>query len=201
MKKPSITIPKRKNRLFFAFGIILIISSLYFGGFDFFKNWLNERNAPINAQALVSNEPVVTPDPLLSGTPVSIKIESVGIALEVAPGVYNPNDQSWSLSLDKAHWGNMTYPANNKSGLTFIYAHNRRGVFKSLPNVKLGDIAIVTTDNNQTFTYSFTASTVTKPEDASIFNYSGKPILVLQTCTGTWYENRQLFVFDYASVL
>jgi LPXTG-site transpeptidase (sortase) family protein len=197
MVKSKKTTKLHKNRLFFSLGIIMIISSLSLGGLDFLKNWFDGQGKHVNALALVSNEPVVTPDPTISGVPTRIKIASLNIDLEIVPGVYESDKKSWSLSLNKAHWGTITNPSNNKTGLTFIYAHNRKGIFNSLPKVQPGDKAVVTTDNNHTFTYSFTASTVTNPEDTSIFGYTGKPILVLQTCTGTWYENRQLFVFDF----
>jgi hypothetical protein len=34
------------------------------------------------------------------------------------------------------------------------------------------------------------------PTDATLFEYKGKPILTIQTCSGVWYQNRQLFTFD-----
>ena len=94
----------------------------------------------------------------------------------------------------------MTRKPNDKSGMTFIYAHYRKGVFYKLPKIKEGETAKVVTENGYTFTYRFRASSVVPPQDTSIFDYKGKPILILQTCTGVKFENRQLFVFDLIKV-
>ncbi len=186
------------NRLWLLAGIALISLGLLFGGYSFISTWLSYRNS--DAQALQNNDPGYNSAPLVEGTPVRISAPSVDIDLEVTPGYYYPTTKSWTLSLDKAHWGVMTTKANNKSGVTFIYGHNRRQVFSALPKIKLGDEALVTTEKGHTFTYKFVKSTVTKPEDTSIFTYKGKPVLVLQTCTGLWYQDRQLFVFDFIKV-
>jgi LPXTG-site transpeptidase (sortase) family protein len=181
---------------------LLIIGLVTLGSY-----WLNtdhlEKSAtkpkPTN-QVIKNTKPVQNSQAPISGTPTHISIPSVGIDLNVIPGYYYPSSNSWTLSLNNAQWGTMTAPANNQSGNTFIYAHARIGVFASLPKVKTGDQAIITTDNGHSFTYSFNASTVTTPTDTSLFGYKGKPILILQTCTGAWYQNRQLFVFDLGKV-
>jgi len=152
------------------------------------------------AKVIHNTTPAQTDQPMIEGTPTHISISKVGIDLNVIPGYYYPADQSWTLSLNNAQWGTMTSQANNKSGDTFIYAHARVGVFASLPKVVPGDKAVVTTSNGHSFTYSFTSSTITDPTDTSLFDYHGKPILILQTCTGTWYQSRQLFVFDLSGV-
>jgi LPXTG-site transpeptidase (sortase) family protein len=137
---------------------------------------------------------------LIKGTPVRIQIPNVGIDLKVIPGHYYPSSKSWTLSLNDAQYGVMTAPANNVGGETFIYAHYRKGVFLTLPKIQTGSTAIITTNNNHVFTYTYRYSRVTNPTDTSLFTYKGKPILVLQTCSGTWYQNRQLFVFDFKEV-
>lgn len=132
----------------------------------------------------------------LSGTPTHIDIPAVGINLDVIPGYYYPATKSWTLSLSDAQYAANTKPANNTGGATFIYAHNRRGVFMSLPDITKGALAKITTSNGHVFSYAYRTSVVTTPDNTSIFAYQGKPILVAQTCTGIWYQNRQLFIFD-----
>ncbi|MEX0881544.1 MAG: sortase [Candidatus Saccharimonadales bacterium] len=179
-------------------GAVLISFAMYFGGFSLISSWL--VNLGSDTQALQNNTIVQTPTPLVEGTPVRISVPSAQIDLPVALGEYYPTTKSWTLSTDKAHWGVMTAKANNKSGVTFIYGHNRRQVFSALPKIKPGDEAVVTTEKGHTFSYKLVKSTVTNPEDTSIFTYKGKPVLVLQTCTGLWYQDRQLFVFDFVEV-
>lgn len=190
---------KRQN-LGLKLGIALVLVGISIVGFTIFKTWLSQKSgtAPIS-QVLKSNQQT-NKDPLISGTPVRIQLPSVGIDLKVIPGYYYPSTKSWTLSLDDAQWGVMTAKPNNQGGDTFIYAHYRWHVFYTLPKVKAGDAAIVTTENGHTFTYSFRESTVTNPGDTRLFGYKGKPILILQTCTGVWYQNRQLFVFDLSGV-
>lgn len=197
----------RKLLTSLRFQLIAGLIFVLFGAIGFGWYWLNtdhlEHSAtkpqPV-AKVLKSNIPVQSEQPKIEGTPTHISISNIGIDLNIIPGYYYSSDQSWTLSLNNAQWGTMTSQANNKSGDTFIYAHARVGVFADLPKVKPGDKAVVTTSNGHSFTYSFTSSTVTSPTDTSLFDYQGKPILILQTCTGTWYESRQLFVFDLSGV-
>ncbi len=186
----------KKQRAWLAGGILLVVIGLFLGGFGLINTWLASKNSHLDAQALKSNQPAATTQPLLMGTPTHISIPDVGIDLNVIPGYYYPSNQSWTLTLNNAQWGTMTAKANNKTGLTYIYAHYRWHVFYNLPRVQPGNEAIITTDNGHTFRYKFVSSTITTPTDTSLFTYTGKPILVLQTCTGVWYEKRQLFVFD-----
>ena len=143
---------------------------------------------------------VVDATPLISGKPVRIKIDAVKIDLPVADGTYNPTTKKWSLSTTHAHYAVMTPVANNKEGNTFIYGHNRRSVFAALTKLTPGDTAIIETDNGQTFHYILRHIQDVDPADVSLFQYQGKPILTLQTCSGSWYENRRLFTFDFIKV-
>lgn len=185
------------TRSWLAFGACLIVISLMLGSYGLLSALWDQpkKNA---FTGLAEAQPDKLEEPLITGVPNSISISSVNINLPVTTGLYDQQRRSWSLSLDKAHWGVMTEQPNNKQGLTFIYGHNRKQVFSRLPGIKLGEQAIVKTDNDRTFVYKFTHSIVTDPTDTSLFNYKGKPVLVLQTCTGSWYQDRQLFVFELA---
>jgi LPXTG-site transpeptidase (sortase) family protein len=185
----------------FYIGLAAAIAGLVIGGGVLFNVWYSQRSAaaPVS-QALVNSRPLSNNDPLVQGTPVHISIPSVSIDLKVIPGFYYPKTKSWTLSLNDAQYAVMTAKANNKGGDTFIYAHYRWHVFYNLPKIKPGAEATVKTDNGHTFTYTFRYSTITTPNDTSLFTYQGKPILILQTCTGLWYQNRQLFVLDLTGV-
>lgn len=180
-------------------GAVLVATGLILLGVSLLITWQQQKSAsatqPVK-QAFKSNKAPENPNPLISGVPVHLTIPSEAIDLKVIPGYYYRASNSWTLSLNDAQYGTMTAPANNKEGLTFIYAHYRKGVFLNLPKITPGAQAIVTTENGHTFTYTFTSSVVTVPTDTSLFSYKGKPILVLQTCTGVWYQNRQLFTFE-----
>ncbi|HEX5394925.1 MAG TPA: sortase [Candidatus Saccharimonadales bacterium] len=182
-------------------GLILMLAGAGILGYQLISLWLSQRTAaapqPISN---VLNGPAVNGEPYVSGVPVHITLTSVVIDLDVIRGYHNTQNNTWTLTLDKAQWGVMTAPANDKSGATFIYGHYRRSVFSRLPKIQTGAIAKVKTDNGHTFIYKFRASSVVPPTDTSVFEYKGKPILIVQTCTGVHFENRQLFVFDLIKV-
>lgn len=193
----------KSKRLSLAGGTFFIALGLIIGGLV----WLNvsrgqhslSKPQPLS-QVLNNNKPKDDGQPLIGGTPVHISIPSVAIDLKIIPGYYYPATKSWTLSLNDAQYATMTAEANNKQGGTFIYAHYRKGVFYTLHKVLPGAEAVITTDTGHSFTYTFSSSTITTPENTSLFNYKGKPILILQTCTGQWYQNRQLFVFNLTKV-
>jgi len=183
-------------------GFCLLFIGLALFAYQMISTWQDQQTSAgtVPLSEALKSSAVEDGAPYISGTPVHVEVPSVGISLPVIPGGYNPKNNSWTLTLDKAQWGNMTQPANDKHGMTFIYAHYRKGVFLKLPKVKQEEVAQVKTDKGHTFTYVFRSASVTTPTDTSIFAYSGKPILVLQTCTGAKFENRQLFVFDLIKV-
>jgi LPXTG-site transpeptidase (sortase) family protein len=161
-------------------------------------------SSSVSAAALtsVAAAPVTlnTNQPLIEGRPVRIQLPSLGIDLAVINGYYDAATQSWTLTNNDAQYAVNTVLANNQEGNTFIYGHNRKQVFESLYKIQPGQHAIVYTDNNHVFTYEYTGSVVTSPNDDSLFTYQGPPILTLQTCSGLWYQNRQLFHFSLVSV-
>lgn len=143
-----------------------------------------------------------TQQPVVSGEPASLSIPSLGLNIDVTPGVYNKQTRQWTLTLDKVQYAVMTPEPNNQGGNTFLYGHYRKGVLATLHNIQPGAKAIVTTKNGKVFTYTFVSDRIVAPEDsAGIFDYQGAPILTIQTCTGVFFQNRQLFVFDLESVV
>jgi LPXTG-site transpeptidase (sortase) family protein len=177
------------------------LSGLGILGYQLISLWLSQRTsaAPQSISDVLSG-PAVDGKPHVSGEPVHITLPSVNINLDVIRGYHNTQNNTWTLTLDKAQWGVLTAPANDKSGATFIYGHYRRSVFSSLPKIQTGAIAKVKTDKGNTFVYKFRASSIVPPSDTSVFEYHGKPILIVQTCTGIHFENRQLFIFDLVKV-
>lgn len=193
----------KQNRLQTKIGIALITFGLIVGGLSLYSLWQSQHSSskgkPLS-QLLNNEKPADNGPPTISGNPTHLTIPSVGIDLNVIPGYYYPKTQSWTLSLDSAQYATMTPKPNNKSGATFIYGHYRLHVFYTLPKIQPGDQAVITTDNGHTFTYTFISYTVTNPSNTELFTYKGKPVLILQTCTGVHFQNRQLFLFDLTKV-
>jgi len=137
---------------------------------------------------------------VISGKPVRLVIPSLNMDLQVIDGSYDPSTGQWTLSGDKAQFAVITTPANNVQGNTFIYGHYNPHVFLSLHKIQPDQEAIIYTDNNHIFHYKYKSQVTVSPTDTGVFDYRGAPILTIQTCTGTFYEKRQIFTFDFSSV-
>lgn len=179
---------------FILAGVLLLVAAWY----------VRNSNASLQATPAITaenSEPTIVREPdVIQGKPISMSIPELGIDNQVIDGVFEPSTQSWTLTTDKVQYAVATFQPNDTTGMTFMYGHNRRQVFARLPDVAPGMIAYIKTDNGLTFTYRFISSVTTKPEDVSVFDYAGPPILVLQTCTGLFYQNRQLFTFEFVGV-
>ncbi len=132
------------------------------------------------------------------GTPRHIIVPSLGIDTEVADGTYNPKTGDWTITEDAAYFAVASDPANSESGNTFIYGHNSQKIFGKLMNIQENAEVIITTDNGYEFSYIFIRADAVKPTDVHSLLYDGKPRLTLQTCSGFWNQNRQMFYFELA---
>jgi LPXTG-site transpeptidase (sortase) family protein len=150
---------------------------------------------PLSASVLQSEKPAV-PTVGIHGYPSQLIIPSLNMNLTVIPGIYNSKTKTWTLSLSEVQYAVITPEPNTVSGNTFIYGHYRRAVFASLHTIQLGAQAVIKTTNDHTFYYQLVSEKVTNPNDVSLFSYKGKPILTVQTCTGLFFQNRQLFTFE-----
>lgn len=193
-----------KTHKLFITGIILctislsaLIPSVYF----WFQNKKQVQAAiqSSNGKEIVTPTTVARPD-VITGRPTELHIPSLGLDLGVADGIYNPKTGQWTLSNDKVHYALMTVEPNNVQGNTLIYGHYRPGVFSTLKSIQPGAKVIVRTDSGNIFNYKYSSQRVVDPSDGTVFQYEGKPILTLQTCTGRYMQNRQLFTFNLESV-
>jgi LPXTG-site transpeptidase (sortase) family protein len=167
--------------------------------------WSQNKVAMANPATTVT-VPTIAPKPtpkptLVTGYPVRLQVPSLGMDLQIVDGVYSEKTHAWSLSRDKVHYALPTVQPNNEQGNTLLYGHYRPEVFAKLHKLAPGAQVVVTTDNGHTFTYTLRQITTVDPTDTSIFTYQGAPQLTIQTCTGTWMQNRQLFYFDLTSAL
>lgn len=147
----------------------------------------------------LSTSPAVIGD-AVTGFPIHITIPNVAIDIDVAPGIYDAKKRIWTISGDKAYFATVTSQPNTISGSTYIYGHNRSSVFHNLISMPAGTSATVTTDNGHAFTYAFVSERSTSPDDVSVLEYGGAPVLTLQTCTGLLDQNRSLYTFKLVEV-
>jgi len=182
-------------------GTIGVFPTLYF-------RWSNTGTAsatPLNSSQVFSQlntQPKSgVKQPLVTGFPVSISIPGsrpdLNINLGIIPGYYNKTSGTWTLSEDAAQFAVMSSQPNNISGNTFIYGHYRANVFAYLHLIQPGTIVTINTNNGYQFNYKYVTTYAVQPTDTNVLGYSGNPILTIQTCSGTFFQNRQMFIFSY----
>lgn len=180
-------------------GLVLVtIGSLL--GFEQVSAYARQPGAPVEISYEVRKNLSHHPASYVGGKPVRITIPSVGIDVPVIDGVYNYRSKTWTLTESSAQYALITPEANNTTGNTFIYAHNRHQLFGPLLSLQSGATATVYTNNGHRFIYRLNGSRVTKPSDDSLFDYQGPSMLTLQTCSGLWFQNRSLYSFDFVEV-
>ncbi len=195
MKKPYVLLTG--GILMMGVGLMLAIGPIT----EYWRSKHVEHVSTSPFSVIAAAAPSVSAQPaLVSGEPVRIQIPALHIDLPVIDGYYNKNSKTWTLTKDKVQYATITPQPNNREGNTFLYGHNRPGVFNVLNKVKPGDEVSIMTSNGHTFTYTFRTAYETSPNDVSLFEYKGAPILTIQTCSGVWYQNRQLFTFDLTKV-
>jgi LPXTG-site transpeptidase (sortase) family protein len=99
-----------------------------------------------------------------------------------------------------AQYAMMTPLANDNQGNTFIYGHNNKYVFGPLKKINQGSIAKVYTDSGKVFYYWYQSTYAVTPDNTSVLDYQGPSILTIQTCSGSWNEQRQMYVFTFDKV-
>ncbi len=185
----------RKLR-FFAFALI-IAGLCGLAPLGYF--WMHSRQALAAPTVQVPVTVLPVAPEVISGHPMHLSIPSVGVDLEIIDGTYNAQTGAWTLTTDKAQFATPTVEPNNFTGNTLVYGHYRKNVFSSLHTIQPGAQAVITTDNGYTFTYTYTSNETVDPADTSVFLYKGAPRLTVQTCTGAFFQNRQMFYFEFTS--
>jgi LPXTG-site transpeptidase (sortase) family protein len=142
-------------------------------------------------------KPYSAPRNSISGKPVRLDIPSLQIDLPVIDGKYDPSTHGWTLSNYAAQYFVDSARPNNVSGKTFIYGHYRKNVFSGLHNIRPSAALSLDTSNGYRFNYRFESSFTTTPSDLSILSDTKEPVLYVQTCSGVFFQHRQIFSFRY----
>jgi len=189
-----------KTRYAVLIGVVFIVVGMILLSSILKSQQNNQVVAPLSASTSVAKAHIIQSN-YIQGMPSELILPSLNLDISVIPGVYNTRTKEWTLSLDKVQYAVMTPPPNNEEGNTFIYGHYRPGVFATLHAIQVGAPAVVKTTNGHSFYYQLASIRTTNPSDTSIFSYQGKPIMTIQTCTGLFFQNRQLFTFNLVRVV
>lgn len=138
--------------------------------------------------------------PMVAGMPSRIVIPALGLDLPIDKGYYDASEASWTLSGYRAQYAILSPLPNDTSGNTFIYGHNNPYVFGPLKHIAPGARAEVYTTDHHVFNYTFTNTDAVTPDNTSVLMYQGPPIMTIQTCSGVWNEQRQMYTFKFSGV-
>ncbi len=161
--------------------------------------WFQNHQVAAQTQPIIIHKVALKPS-AITGRPVEINIASMNIDLKVIDGTYNKESGAWTLTLDKAQYATPSVQPNDQEGNTLIYGHYRPEVFAYLHHIVPGAKAVISTDNGYAFTYTYQTTQTMDPTDTSIFSYQGRPRLTLQTCSGAYMQNRQMYYFSFDGV-
>lgn len=152
--------------------------------------------SPVVSSSAVTEPPIS----IIGGNPLAIKVPRFVIDLAIEPGLYNPDDGTWSLSDYGAQYATPSAQINDHSGNSLIYGHNNKHVFGPLKALAPGDEAQILTDNGYIFHYKYERSEDVMPDNVVVFSYAGPPMLTIQTCSGNWNEWRRMYWFKFERV-
>jgi sortase (surface protein transpeptidase) len=166
-------------------------------------SWFEHNDLKVASSDEKPKLPVSKSIAIISGLPTRIVIPSEQVDLPLLKGYYNPSNGGWNLSGYDGQFGMFSDLANDAAGDTFVYGHNNNFVFGALRHHTPlpGALALVYTSNGHIFKYAFDSVTSVAPDDISILNYSGPPIMTIQTCTGSLNEWRTMYKFSFSGVV
>lgn len=145
-----------------------------------------------------SNEKYHAPLSVVQSPPSKIELPSVDVSLDIVPGAYNATDKTWSIADGKANFATNTSLPSQQTGMSLLYAHDRKDGFADLE--KLADKATAKLHNSDgielTYTYHQEETKIYNPEDTSLFKSNDtKPRLVLLTCNDWLSSTRIAYTF------
>ena len=144
---------------------------------------------------------VAAEHPEISGMPVALSVDRLGVSLGVKPGAYNAETKEWTLDTTHAFYVTTTQLPGTVAGTTFLYGHNRASAFGPLSDVRSGDVAEVVVESGATLVYEYARDVKVSPEYTQILKEkSDVPQLVLMTCEGLLSDARRIMYFTLKDV-
>lgn len=185
------------TRFNITIGLLFILAGFLVGSDQIIQFVQTSYAQPVSQP--VSSQEIAQTIPVDVALPIHLSVPSSGVSVDIDPGYYSPDTQTWTISDTKAYFAVGTATPNTVGGNTYIYGHNRGNIFYRLNKALPGAEAVVTTSDNKKFTYILTTVRDVQPSDMALLNYQGEPILTLQTCSGLWDQYRRLFIFNLVS--
>lgn len=119
--------------------------------------------------------------------PNSVVIDSVGIETGLVPG--RQTEGVWSIpAKSAAHLVTSARPG--EPGNIILYGHNKKEIFKRLPDVSVGDEIVVIDENGESHLYVVEMTEVVSPDAEHVLDQTESEQLTIYTCTGLFDRER-----------
>jgi hypothetical protein len=139
----------------------------------------------------------------LTGHPVNLSIDRLGIKLSIERGEFNSANRTWTL--DPTHLFVSTFndpqpivSTNiDKQPLKVIfYGHNTETVLLNTKDITKGDILRINTAEGNSLTYYYVSDELISPTAAGILRQPRQQTpIALVTCNGIWSTERRVMYF------
>ncbi len=114
-------------------------------------------------------------------SPISIKIERLGITLDIFPA--NLSSNHWQVTDKGVSYLSLT-PIPGDLGNSVLYGHNWPNLLGKLIKIKPGDKIVITYSNGTTKNFLVEYTATVKPNQTYILNPSSDHRITIYTCTG-----------------
>ena len=156
------------------------------GGLSIWDDWLEKSNKPV-VEVVSLNQ--VRAEPIKDAVPRKIEIPSLGVNVEVVPGLVKKGE--WQVADTKANFLVGSGVVGSGSN-TVIYAHKRPGLFGDLAKVKVGD-EILVSGKDVRGAYVVEQAYETEINDLDILEDTQNSTLTLYTCN-RWNDSTRFVV-------
>jgi hypothetical protein len=139
----------------------------------------------------------------LTGHPINLSINRLGIKLSIKRGEFNSADRTWTL--DPTHLFVSTFndpqpiisTDTQKQPLRAIfYGHNTDAVLLNTKNITEGDILQIDTVEGDSLLYYYVSDELISPTETSILRQPRQQMpTALVTCNGIWSTKRRVMYF------
>jgi len=176
---------------------LVLLGGLYIAWGPFLSAWQRLDGARHNAtnfrQAKASITQVAD---LQLGTPRTITLPRLNIALPVTKGTYNSATRTWTIDREHAFY----IPPRSATSTPVIYGHAIPTVFMRLSGVAPDEILYIANSKGQLLLFHYVDDTTLSPNDDSILHTYYPNTIVLLTCSGTYFQYRHALRFVYAGM-
>lgn len=166
-------------------GVFLILATF------FYDNYYKKRVLSFSGSFAEQGEKVDEIKEKPKSLPIKIKIESLGIDLEVEEGAIK--DGVWQISENNVSHLNIS-KVPGEGGNIVIYGHNKKNLFGPIRWIKVGDEIKVLNQEGKEFSYRVKEALTLTPDAIEYVYPKEEEILTLYTCTGAFDSKRFIVI-------